>query len=173
MCSTEMLEQRFLFRSATPADAEEAGQVEAICFPPNEACRPERIRERTETCPELFLLAIDRKTGHIAGFLNGVATDETRLRDEFFTDITLHEPGGASVMLLGLDVLPEYRRQGLAKELVRRYAEREKKRGRERLVLTCHEEKVDMYRKLGFLYGGKAISVWGGEVWFDMTMPLS
>ena len=25
----------------------------------------------------------------------------------------------------------------------------------------------------GFLYGGKAISVWGGEVWFDMTMPLS
>ena len=63
MCSTEMLEQRFLFRSATPADAEEAGQVEAICFPPNEACRPERIRERTETCPELFLLAIDRKTG--------------------------------------------------------------------------------------------------------------
>ena len=135
MCSTEMLEQRFLFRSATPADAEEAGQVEAICFPPNEACRPERIRERTETCPELFLLAIDRKTGHIAGFLNGVATDETRLRDEFFTDITLHEPGGASVMLLGLDVLPEYRRQGLAKELVRRYAEREKKRPEIRLFI--------------------------------------
>lgn len=60
-------------------------------------------------------MAIDKNNGKIAGFFNGVATDETSFRDEFFTDISLHRNDGKSVMLLGLDVLPEYRGQGLAK----------------------------------------------------------
>ena len=57
-------------------------------------------------------------------------------------------------MLLGLDVLPEYRSQGLARELVRRYLERECGRGRKEIILTCLESKVAMYEKFGFkLYG--------------------
>ena len=56
----------------------------------------------------------------MAGFLNGLATDDEILKDEFFTDASLHNPEGKNVMLLGLDVLPEYRSQGLARELVRR-----------------------------------------------------
>ena len=172
MCSTERLEERFLFRDAAPAEAQEAGEVEAVCFPPNEACRPERIKERIETCPGLFLLAIDRRTGHIAGFLNGLATDETRFRDEFFTDVRLHNPRGTGIMLLGLDVMPEYRRQGLAGELVRRYAAREKEKGRKRLILTCHPEKIEMYRKFGFVHTGDSDSFWGGEPWQEMVMEL-
>ncbi len=38
-------------------------------------------------------------------------------------------------MLLGLDVLPEYRSQGLARELVRRYLEREWEGEEKRLSL--------------------------------------
>lgn len=72
------------------------------------------MRERTEHASETFLVAVDKATGKIAGFLNGVATDEEVFRDEFFTDITLHDPKGKNIMLLGLDVLPEYRHQGLA-----------------------------------------------------------
>ena len=37
------------------------------------------------------------------------ATDEEKFRDEFFTDIDLCDENGKNVMLLGLDVLPEYR----------------------------------------------------------------
>ena len=33
----------------------------------------------------------------------------------FFTDITLHDPAGENVMILGLDVLPSYRGQGIAR----------------------------------------------------------
>ena len=50
----------------------------------------------------LFLVAIDKSTGKLAGFLNGVATDEEKFRDEFFTDIDLCDENGKNVMLLGL-----------------------------------------------------------------------
>ena len=71
-------------------------------------------------------------TGKLVGFLNGVETDEEKFRDEFFTDIDLCNQNGKNVMLLGLDVLPEYRGQGLARELVYRYSQREKANGRKR-----------------------------------------
>ena len=105
---------------------------------------------RAKAAPELFLVAIDKETGRMAGFLNGIATNEAKFRDEFFTDASLHDPAGKNVMLLGLDVLPEYRGQGLARELVLHYCEREKGRSRARLILTCHAEKIPMYEKFGF-----------------------
>ena len=37
----------------------------------------------------------------------GLATDEEIFRDEIFMDASLHNPEGKTVMLLGLDVLPE------------------------------------------------------------------
>ena len=45
------------------------------------------MKERTENAFETFLVAVDKETGKIAGFLNGVATDEEVFRDEFFTDM--------------------------------------------------------------------------------------
>lgn len=159
-----------IFRNIKEEETEQAIQIEEICFPPNEACSPESMRERIRIAKELFLVAVDENTGLIAGFLNGIGTSETSFRDEFFTDITLHDPDGRNIMLLGLDVLPEYRRKGLAKELIRRYAEQE--HGRDRLVLTCLEEKVPMYEHLGFLDNGIANSAWGGEEWHEMEMRL-
>ena len=45
---------------------EQAIEIEQICFPPNEACSAKMMRERIETAPELFLVAVDRSTGNIA-----------------------------------------------------------------------------------------------------------
>lgn len=108
--------EKFEFRNIRPDEAEQAVEIEQICFPPNEACSPKSMRKRTEHASETFLVAVDKATGKIAGFLNGVATDEEVFRDEFFTDITLHDPKGKNIMLLGLDVLPEYRHQVLARD---------------------------------------------------------
>ena len=95
------------------------------------------MKTRIANAPELFMVAIDKDTGEIAGFLNGVATDEEIFRDEFFTDISQHKPNGKNVMLLGLDVLPQYRGQGLAREIVSQYSKREKANQRKMLILTC------------------------------------
>ena len=129
--------------------------------------------ERAERAPELFLVAADRASGRLAGFLNGLATDEARFRDEFFTDAGLHDPEGSAVMLCGLDVLPEYRGRGLARELMERYARRERERGRRRLVLTCLESKVAMYERMGFRDLGLSASAWGGEEWHEMERLLA
>ena len=166
------IEERFEFRSILPEETDQAVTIEHICFPPNEACSRRAMTERIAAAPELFLVAIDRTNGRVAGFLNGISTNETSFRDEFFTDISLHDPRGKSVMLVGLDVLPEYRGQGLAREIVSRYGDRERKNGRELLVLTCLEPKVEMYQKMGFRDLGIADSAWGGEEWHEMTLKI-
>ncbi|MCR5777314.1 MAG: bifunctional helix-turn-helix transcriptional regulator/GNAT family N-acetyltransferase [Lachnospiraceae bacterium] len=168
------LYERFDFRTVKPEEAEAVAEIEQICFPPNEACTPERIKERIGVASDLFLVAIDRENdGKIAGFLNGIATDEYAFRDEFFTDAGLHKDYGKNVMILGLDVLPEYRKQGLGRELVYNYCRREQTRGRKRLVLTCLQNKVKMYTKFGFIDRGEADSTWGGEKWHEMDITLN
>lgn len=164
------LSDRFEFRSIRQGEEDRAVAIEQICFPPHEACSEKHMKERIVKAPELFLVAIDKETGEIAGFLNGLSTDEASFRDEFFTDVNLYDPAGKNVMLLGLDVLPKYRRQGLAKEIVCRYAQREQKNGRSMLILTCLREKVEMYQKMGFHDDGMANSTWGGEEWHQMSL---
>ena len=143
------ISERYEFRNIKQNEAEEAAEIERICFPPNEACSKKHMKDRVAGIADLFLVAIDKENGKMAGFLNGLATDDEILKDEFFTDASLHNPEGKNVMLLGLDVLPEYRSQGLARELVRRYLERECGRGRKEIILTCLESKVAMYEKFG------------------------
>lgn len=167
----DMLE-KFKFRNIEQDETEQAVAIEKICFPPNEACSRESMKERIASAPELFFVAIDKMTGKIAGFLNGIATDEYRFRDEFFTDASLHKPEGKNIMLLGLDVLPEYRKQGLGRELVYQYLRREWEKDRRMVFLTCLESKVKMYEKFGFVDRGIAQSNWGGEEWHEMSYTL-
>ena len=71
------------------------------------------------------------------------------------------------------DVLPEYRGQGLAREIVSRYLDRERRKGRKAVLLTCLESKVGMYEKMGFRDRGMAQSTWGGEQWHEMDCGLN
>lgn len=166
------ISEQFIFRDIKPEETGQAIAIEQICFPPHEACSAGAMTERIIAAPELFLVAEDKEAGKIAGFFNGVSTDEAAFRDEFFKDIGLHKADGKNVMLLGLDVLPEYRGQGLAKSLVDKYIEREHAKGREALVLTCLEEKVEMYKKMGFTDQGIANSTWGNEEWHEMRYAI-
>lgn len=162
------MKQKFEFRNIRADEADQAVAIEQICFPPNEACSEQHMKERIAKAPELFLVAVDRQTGKLAGFLNGLSTNESVFRDEFFTDVTLYDSDGKNVMLLGLDVLPEYRGQGLATEIVNQYVRRERDNDRQLLILTCLQQKVRMYEKMGFQDEGIANSSWGGEEWHEM-----
>ena len=167
-----VLLEKYEFRNIHPEEIAQTAEIEKICFPPNEACTYEHMEPRIKKAPDLFLVAIDKATGKIAGFLNGLATDKEHLTDDFFTDADLHDPEGANVMLLGLDVLPEHQHQGLARELMNQYKEREKAKGRKKLILTCLPDKVLMYEKFGFKDHGIGDSVWGGEAWHEMSTEL-
>lgn len=164
--------EKYEFRNIRQEEAEQAVEIEQICFPPNEACSEQHMKERIAKAPELFLVAIDKENGKIAGFLNGLSTDESVFRDEFFTDANLHQPTGKNIMILGLDVLPEYRMQGLGRELVFQYLRRERENDRKLVLLTCLQSKVKMYEKMGFTDCGIANSTWGGEEWHEMSYTI-
>lgn len=163
---------QFHFRSIHTDEIDQAVAIEQICFPPHEACSEKSMTDRIKKVPDSFLVAVDKTTGKLAGFLNGLATNEEAFRDEFFTNAELYEPDGMQVMLLGLDVSPEYRGRGLATELVNRYAQRERENHRKRLILTCLDDKVEMYKKMGFQDDGTANSTWGGEQWHQMSRKI-
>ena len=141
---------KYEFRDILPEELDQVIQIEQICFPPNEACSAKNMRERVANAPETFMVAVDKETGKVAGFLNGVATDEAVFRD----------------------VLPEYRHQGLASEIMTQYVKREQKRGRECLYLTCLDNKVEMYKKMDYTDNGISGSAWGGEEWHDMSRKI-
>ena len=138
------LGEKFEFRCIKQDEVEQAVTIEQICFPPHEACSERHMRERIERVPELFLVAVDKKTEKIAGFVNGLATNENTFRDEFFTNADLHTQDGKNIMILGLDVLPEYRNQGLARELMARFLRQARENNRKLITLTCLESKVNM-----------------------------
>ena len=166
------INKKFEIRCIRPEESDAAVAVEHACFPPNEACSKRHMMERIAAAPELFLVAIDRKTGEMAAILNGLSTKEEKFRDEFFTDSTLYDPKGRNVMLLGLAVRSEYRLQGLASALMQEYAKRMRAFGKEKLILTCLESRVPMYRKMGFSDDGMAASTWGGECWHEMSYSI-
>ena len=61
--------KRFEFRDIRQEEADQAVLIEKICFPPNEACSEKHMKERIGVTPELFLVAVDKTTGKLAGFL--------------------------------------------------------------------------------------------------------
>ncbi len=142
-------------------------EIERICFPPNEACIKEMMFDRVAKVPEMLLVAVDKQTGKIAGFLSGRGANEPCFRDEFFSDADLHNPSGKTVMLLGLDVLPEYRRQGLARDLERQYLRRERENGR-KMHPDMPAIKSKNVSKMGFADKGIANSSRGGKKWLEM-----
>ncbi len=156
-----------ILRGLRPEETEQVIAIEARCFPPNEACRREHMIPRIAAAADYFLVAEDPQAGRLAGMINGISTNEPCFRDAFFTDASLHDPEGENLMILGLDVLPEYRRRGVARALMSTYAIRYPEK---RLVLTCLDSLVPMYEGFGFRDLGESASLWGGERWHEMDL---
>ena len=55
------ISERYEFRNIKPDEAEEAAEIERICFPPNEACSEQNMKDRIAGIADLFLVAIDKE----------------------------------------------------------------------------------------------------------------
>ena len=142
--------------------------IEGVCFPPAEAASREQVLERIQVFSENFFVA--ELDGVVVGFINGANTDSPVLPDEMYHDVSLHRPEGDYQTVFGLNVLPEYRRQGIGEQLVRHYVEAARERGRKGVILTCKEQKIHFYEKIGFSCRGVAESSHGGAVWYAMEL---
>ena len=155
-----------LIRMARPEEAGSLAEIEGICFPPLEAASPEQVEERMKTFPENFVVA--EAEGKPVGFINGGTTDRPYLPDEMYHEVSLHLPGGDYQTVFGLNVLPDYRRQGIAGKLVDYFTDLARSRGKKGVVLTCKEKLIRFYEKHGFQCYGESDSSHGGARWYDM-----
>lgn len=157
-------------RTAAPEDLDAVAQVEAACFPAAEAADRRSLKERLGVFTQSFLVAEDN--GRIIGFINGAVTDERTIADEMFEDISLHNPSGAYQSIFGLDVVEEYRHQGLASRLMKAMIEQARSHGRRGLILTCKDRLIGYYETFGYRNLGVSASVHGGAVWYDMILEF-
>lgn len=155
-------------RIARPEEGERLAEIEEACFPPSEAASKEEVLARMAAFPENFLVA--ELHGELVGFINGNNTDKPYLPDELYHDVSLHVPHGDYQTVFGLNVLPNFRRRGIAEKLVKEYIAIARKRGRAGVILTCKDRMVHYYEKFGFQYYGQADSNHGGEKWNDMKL---
>lgn len=145
-------------------------QVESVCFPAAEAATEASLRQRIATFPDSFLVAQRTDNEEIIGFINGSCTNDSTISDEMFENISLHTPDGDYQAIFGLDVMPQYRHQGIAGALMRAFIENARTNGRKGVILTCKEHLLKFYGSFGYENGGISKSVHGGAVWYDMIL---
>lgn len=157
-------------RTAAMADLDALTAIEAECFPAAEAAPREAFEARLAVYPNHFWVLEDE--GKIVSFVNGMVTDEAKLRDEMYENAALHTESGAWQMIFGVNTLPAYRRRGLAELVLRRCIHDAKAQGRKGVVLTCKDKLVHYYEKFGFISEGVSQSTHGGVVWYDMRLTF-
>ncbi|MDU4660891.1 MAG: GNAT family N-acetyltransferase [Clostridium butyricum] len=155
-------------RLATKEDLNEIIKIESICFPEAEAAKESDFQKRFDAFKENFIIAEDN--GKIIGFINGCTTDLPKLPDELYHNAQLHKKHGDYQTIFGLNVLPDYRRNGVAAQLMNYFIELSKERGKKGMVLTCKNHLIHYYEKFGFKHQGVSASEHGGAVWNDMVL---
>ena len=158
-------------RTASMADLAAVTAVEAACFPAAEAATERDFAQRLAVYPNHFWL-LEEDDGTLVSFVNGLVTDEPLLRDEMYADASLHNEHGAWQMIFGVNTLPQYRRRGLAGQVLERVIADARAQGRKGCVLTCKDKLIHYYEKFGFQNEGVSASTHGGVVWYDMRLTF-
>ena len=157
-------------RTATLNDLDAVTAVEAACFPAAEAASKEEFAERLRYYGSHFWLMLDGEK--LIGFVDGMVTDKADLSDDLYAQASLHDENGAWQMIFGVNTLPEYRRRGLAGQLLETAIAAAKQQGRKGLVLTCKDKLVHYYARFGFVSEGVSGSAHGGVTWYQMRLTF-
>ena len=153
------------------ADLAAVAAVEGACFPAAEAATEKDFAARLAVYPNHFWL-LEEDGGTLVSFVNGLVTDEPLLRDEMYADASLHNEHGVWQMVFGVNTLPQYRRRGLAGQVLERVIADARAQGRKGCVLTCKDKLIHYYEKFGFQNEGVSASTHGGVVWYDMRLTF-
>ena len=158
-------------RYATMADLDDIASVESECFPVLEAATKEEFEQRIKYYGNHFWLMFD--DDKLIAFVDGFVTDEADLTDEMYENASMHDENGAWQMIFGVNTLPDYRRCGCAKELIKKAILDARKQNRKGLVLTCKESLVPYYSKFGFIDEGITDkSTHGNVLWHQMRLDF-
>ena len=160
-------------RRAVPADLEGVTMVEAAAFPAAEAASGDSFRWRLEHLGDSFFVAeLPDEQGiyRIIGLIDARPTYDERLTDELFENGGV--VAGENQAIMGLAVLPEYQAMGVGSRLMGDFINEMKSSGYRHILLTCKEEKITYYERIGYENLGVSASVHGGARWYDMIRKI-
>ncbi len=157
-------------RNAVKDDLDILEKIEKTCFPEAEAASRMAIFLRLKEFADHFWII--EADGKAIGFIDGAVTDEITIDDSMFEDASLHKPDGDYQAVFGLNVLPEYRRNGYGAMLMQALIDDAKAAGRKGCILTCKETLIHYYEKFGYVNQGISKSEHGGAVWYDMLLEF-
>jgi len=157
-------------RNVQPKDLDECYHVETSGFSPEEAATRETIKLRVERFPQGFLVA--ESEGRIVGMLNSASTDKADLSDEELKQLVGHDVNGRNMVVFALAVLPEFRKRGIARQLMQQFIEESRSLGKENVLLLCKQHLIDYYSDMGFIRAGLSKSTHGGAEWHEMRLSL-
>lgn len=160
--------QDYSIRHAVIEDLNEITELEATCFPKEEAATREAFEQRLKVYPDRFwLLEIDNI---IVSMVNGMVSEIPILKDEMYSDSSMYNSMGEWQMIFGVETRPEYRRRGYADLLLRTVISEVKNQNKKGIILTCKTKLVHYYEKFGFVNEGLSQSKHGGESWYQMKL---
>ena len=157
-----------IIRQAQLDDLDRIAFIENTCFPEAEAASKTQFYQRLVSFKDSFFVA--EHFGQIIGFINGAVIDEPTISDILFDEPSLHKPSGMYQTIFGLDVMPDYRHQGIAIKLMNHMIDYAKSMKRKGIILTCKENLIPFYNQFGYVNQGISDSVHGGATWYDMTL---
>lgn len=168
VCQDQMNE--LIIRSVLPNDLDDCLMVEMSGFPPEEAASKKTLKLRMETFPQGFFVAeLDER---VIGILNSAATNQDDISDEELKQLIGHDRNGRNLVVFALAVLPEYRKQGIARQLMARFAEEARRLNKENILLLCKRHLIAYYESMGFDHVGPSKSTHGGAEWHEMRLKL-
>jgi [ribosomal protein S18]-alanine N-acetyltransferase len=137
----ELLEAPYLLRPFRPDDLSSVIEINRVCLPENYS--PYFFMEVYKSCPEAFIVA--EKERKVAGYI--------MCRLEFgFSDVRRFRMVRKG-HVVSVAVMPDFRRQGIGKELVLAAMKALELHGAEECFLevrTANEDAVRLYKNMGF-----------------------
>ncbi|TFY57296.1 hypothetical protein EVJ58_g7112 [Rhodofomes roseus] len=154
-------------------EVEEAYNIEAAGYPPDEAASLDALKYRQTHVPDLFLGAYIAGVGigrKLIGYVCATLSPASTLSHE---SMSTHIPGAPSVCIHSVCVAPTHRKQGIALALLQEYLARLERTGTyERVLLITHEELRGLYERAGFEWVGPSPVTHGSQPWFEMQREL-
>lgn len=157
-------------RAVTGSDLDRCAEIEAACFPREQAASRAAIRDRIAAYAEHFL--VGELDGRIIGYVMGPVIRQERIADEMFGDTGCHDADAPWQSVFSLAIHPDWQGRGYGRELLNALIAQAREKGRKGVTLTCLERKLAYYAGFGFLNRGVSQSVHGGAVWYDMTLAF-
>ena len=164
------LENKITISNASIVDVDDLHNIEALSFSAEQAAKIEAFRYRLNKFPQWFFKAeID---GKIVGLVNGSSSDHKFITDDLYLADGEFDEDGDNLLIYGLAVHPDYRKKGVAHELLLHILCVAKARGKKRASLTCKESLIGFYESFGFRNHGVSESVIGDVISYDMEIDL-